>query len=586
MKDIIFLDCEICNFMLFGNVPQKVILNKHNGITYINGINIDNGGGNAIGKTTILSAIFFALYDRSLDKVKKDQLVNRINSSTKNCKMYVTLNLIINGINVSITRSIFKKGTSVEIIYDGKDITLDSITNNNSYIEKELIGLSYEMFKMTVIFNGSDTPFLDRDVNSQRLLLEELLSIAELGEKALKVKETQKTFEKSLDIKLAVTQAQEMTISLQNKNIQKIQEKIDFWDKDKALQISNLKSTLSIDIDAQIINAQYSLYLLLQEKLSEIDKYKKEYKSLKESLRLNQNKNDNLTTEIKHLSNDKCPYCSGVYSSPQKIIDLKEQVSICNLSQLELEDKITISQQNIDVLEEEIKNIKCDITLDNIEYLHELSQNRNIIEKEIENIEATINPHIETLEDLMEQEVPLIDYTEIDNLKDDIEHCKFLHKLLTDKNSVLRKKIITKNIKKLNVMLQKNLHSFGLPHKIIFEGDMSVTIHEFDHEIGYGGLSNGEKKRVNLSLLCAFREIRCELLGYVNILFADEIDAGALCTKGMEDALNVFTNICKNDKRLNVYLISHRDLMINRFKHEIFIEKENGFSTFTQIEHS
>ena len=577
MKDIHFLDCEITNFMLFGNIPQKVILNKHNGITHINGINLDNGGGNAIGKTTILSAIFFALYDRSLDKVKKEHLVNRINGATKNCKMSVTLRLLINGIPCTITRSIFKRATNVEIIYDGKDITLDSVGNNNTYIEKELIGLSYEMFKMTVIFNGSDTPFLDKDVASQRLLLEELLSIAEIGEKALKIKESQKVLEKTLDIKTEVIKAQEITIGLQQKNIQNIQNKIKTWDDSKNETLELLKSSLSIEFDRDLIQKEYTSYLQLKELEGLEISNTKEFRSNQETIRVaTQNKNT-YESEIEHLQKSKCPYCLGNFTAPQKIASLQTQLENTSTKLVELENKRkTLSEESIR-LNADMLRIKNDITINDISDVYELSQNTLLVEKEIQNIEASVNPHLSTLEDMTLIDIPQIDYSEIDKLKDDVEHYKFLYKLLTDKNSVLRKKIITKNIKKLNVILQKNLHSF--------EGDMSVTIHEFDHEIGYGSLSNGEKKRVNLSLLCAFREIRCELLGYVNILFADEIDAGALCPKGMEDALNVFTNICKNDKQLNIYLISHRDLMINRFKHEIFIEKENGFSTFSQIEH-
>lgn len=585
MKDIHFLDCEITNFMLFGNTPQKVILNKHNGITFINGINIDNGGGNAIGKTTILSAIFFALYDRSLDKVKKEHLVNRINGAIKNCKMCVTLRLLINGIPCTITRSIFKRATNVEIIFDGKDITLDSVGNNNVYIEKELIGLSYEMFKMTVIFNGSDTPFLDKDVASQRLLLEELLSIAEIGEKALKIKESQKLVEKTLDIKTEVIKAQEITIGLQEKNILNIKNKIKAWDDSRNETLELLKSSLNIKYDRDLIESQYSLYSQLK-KLEALEiSNAKEFRSNQESIRTtNQNKNTT-ESEIEHLQKSKCPYCLGNFTAPQKIMALRTTLENINTKLAELENKRKILSAECTRLNEDMFLIKTDITIHDISDVYELSQNTLLVEKEIQSIETSVNPHLSTLEDMTLIDIPQIDYSEIDNLKDNIEHHKFLYKLLTDKNSVLRKKIITKNIKKLNIILQKNLHIFGLPHKIVFEGDMSVTIYEFDHEIGYGSLSNGEKKRVNLSLLCAFREIRCELLGYVNILFADEIDAGALCPKGMEDALNVFTNICKNDKQLNVYLISHRDLMINRFKHEIYIEKENGFSTFRQIEH-
>lgn len=585
MKDIHFLDCEITNFMLFGNIPQKVILNKHNGITHINGINLDNGGGNAIGKTTILSAIFFALYDRSLDKVKKEHLVNRINGATKNCKMSVTLRLLINGIPCTITRSIFKKGTNVEIIYDGKDVTLDSVGNNNVYIEKELIGLSYDMFKMTVIFNGSDTPFLDKDVASQRLLLEELLSIAELGEKASKIKEAQKLVEKTLDIKTEVIKAQEITINIQQKNILNLKNKIKSWDDTKNESLELLRSSLNIQYDRDLIEKEYSLYLQLKELQALEVNSSKEFRSNQETIRVTTQNKNTITSEIEHLQKSKCPYCLGNFTAAQKIDTLQISLENNNTKLLELENKRKMLFEESSVLQADIFTTSKAITIQNINDVYELSQNTLLVEKEIENIESSVNPHLSTLDDMLDVDIPQIDYTEIDKLKDDVEHYKFLYKLLTDKNSVLRKKIITKNIKKLNVMLQKNLHSFGLPHKITFEGDMSVTIHEFDHEIGYGSLSNGEKKRVNLSLLCAFREIRCELLGYVNILFADEIDAGALCPKGMEDALNVFTNICKLDNKLNIYLISHRDLMINRFKHEIFIEKENGFSTFTQIEH-
>jgi DNA repair exonuclease SbcCD ATPase subunit len=116
----------------------------------------------------------------------------------------------------------------------------------------------------------------------------------------------------------------------------------------------------------------------------------------------------------------------------------------------------------------------------------------------------------------------------------------------------------------------------GLPHVVKFDDDMSCTVSEYGRELDFGNLSGGEKKRVNLSLSLAFRDVLHHLHARVNCLFIDEID-GSLDGSGVENIFKLLKQKTR-DEGLGLWIISHRPEAVGRFDRSIIIRKEHGFS--------
>ena len=163
-----------------------------------------------------------------------------------------------------------------------------------------------------------------------------------------------------------------------------------------------------------------------------------------------------------------------------------------------------------------------------------------------------------------------------DDLRRRQDHQNFLLKLLTDKNSFLRRRIINQTIPFLNGRLNHYTRTLGLPHVVKFDADMSCTVAEFGRELDFGNLSAGEKKRVNTSLALAFRDVLHHLHAKTNILLIDELD-GALDQNGIDSIVRVLKEKSR-DEDMSVFVISHHPSIAGRLDHNLRIVKEGGFS--------
>jgi DNA repair exonuclease SbcCD ATPase subunit len=198
-------------------------------------------------------------------------------------------------------------------------------------------------------------------------------------------------------------------------------------------------------------------------------------------------------------------------------------------------------------------------------------------EEAIAQLAAEENPHGDALEKLLKEVQPKIDYDKLNGLVKMVTHQKFLIKLLTDKNSFIRKRIISKTIPFLNERLDEYIGKLNLPHTVKFQADMTCEIAEFNRILDHGNLSNGERRRLNLALSLAFRDVLGHLHGRMSSLMCDEIDAGALDSVNVDCMLKLMKEKAKKDN-LSVYMISHRPEFEGRCDHTMMIRKENGFS--------
>ena len=191
-----------------------------------------------------------------------------------------------------------------------------------------------------------------------------------------------------------------------------------------------------------------------------------------------------------------------------------------------------------------------------------------------------MNPYTEQMDELRDQALQEINWDSINALTEMKEHMDFLYKLLTSKDSFIRKRIIDQNLAFLNKRLQLYLDKTGLPHQVVFQNDLTVEITELGRDLDFDNLSRGERNRLILSLSWAFRDVWESLYQSINLLFIDELVDNGLDAAGVESALSVLKKMSR-ERNKNIYLISHKDELSSRVNSILKVIKDNGFTSYS-----
>lgn len=236
------------------------------------------------------------------------------------------------------------------------------------------------------------------------------------------------------------------------------------------------------------------------------------------------------------------------------------------------QNKIIISQN-----ENQIKKLKNKCKFSRLEEIIKHESEIEHINSRLEEIKNETNPYDEPILEMIEKDVPETRDKQINELQKLIKHQDFLIKLLTKKDSFVRKYLLQKNLPLLNNRLKLYLNKMGLPHKVTFLENMSAEIKQFDTVLDFNQLSSGQKARINLALSFAFRDVLQYRHGFVNFCMLDEcLDVG-LSNTGVQLAVKFIKEIAK-EQNLSLFIISHRDEATSMFDNKIYIEYKNGFS--------
>jgi DNA repair exonuclease SbcCD ATPase subunit len=203
----------------------------------------------------------------------------------------------------------------------------------------------------------------------------------------------------------------------------------------------------------------------------------------------------------------------------------------------------------------------------------------NSLLTQITNKHAETDPYGEQITDMQTKAVQTVSYDALNELTRVQEHQDFLLKLLTSKDSFVRKKIIDQNLSYLNSRLTHYLDRMGLPHTVKFMNDLSVNIEELGRELDFDNLSRGERTRLILSMSWAFRDVWESLYHPINLLFIDELIDNGLDTAGVENALGLLKRMSR-ERNKSVWLVSHRDELAGRVENILKVVKENGFTSY------
>ena len=204
----------------------------------------------------------------------------------------------------------------------------------------------------------------------------------------------------------------------------------------------------------------------------------------------------------------------------------------------------------------------------------------------VENLKASLtriaeedDPYQTQINDLNDTAMQEINWGAVNDLVSYKDHQEFLMKLLTNKDSFIRKKIIDQNLAYLNNRLTYYLDKIGLPHQVLFLNDLNVEITQLGQDLDFDNLSRGERNRLILGLSFAFRDVWESLYQNINLLFIDELIDSGMDTAGVENSLSILKKMGR-ERDKNIYLISHKDELIGRVNHVLRVVKENGYTSY------
>jgi len=577
--------------MSVGNVTQAVTLNQDE-LTLVLGNNIDLGGDgsrNGTGKTTLINALSYGLYGKALTNIKQNNLINKTNGKG----MMVTVDFTYNGNDYRIERG--RSPNVFHFLRDGMELGDNSIENAGqgemrmTQVEVEsIIGISHAMFKHIVALNTYTEPFLSLRSSDQRELIEELLGITELSRKAEVLREISKNTKEQIKEEEYTLKGKEDTNTRILKSIKDIERRQKVWSNKQTTDVEALESALNslshVDIKAELQN--HALLVTYNENLTARNQATSWINSIESDNTKQSILVERLESEIKLIEDHKCHSCG------QDIHDTKQEEILTAKNTLKNEAVSQLATNEISLIEHNtlIDGIGSvgDKPLTFYDTLSDAYEHQNSVEKLAEQIELnkkTEDPYAEQIADMRDSSLEDVDYGHMNSLVSLLEHQEFLMKLLTNKDSFIRKKIIDQNLSYLNSRLAYYLDKLGLPHDVIFQSDLTVEITELGRDLDFDNLSRGERNRLILGLSWSFRDIFESLYSTINVLFVDELIDSGMDTNGVESSLAVLKKMARDGNR-SVFLISHRDELQGRVESVLNVIKENGFTSFSHEEES
>jgi len=577
-------DLTVKNFMSVGNQTQAVDFNKEQ-LTLVLGENLDQGGDdsgsrNGTGKTTIINALSYALYGVALTNIRRNNLINKTNSKG----MLVTLHFEKDGTDYRIERG---RGPNVlKFFVNEQEQDMDDLSQGDSRKTQEdintLLGMTHDMFKHIVALNTYTEPFLSMRQNDQRAIIEQLLGITILSEKADALKEKVRQTKEGIQSETLKIEAIQTANSKIEGTIESLQGTQRAWLAKKQTDVNKLATAIDelehLDIDAEL-DAHEKL-TNWNEHNNAILALKKELSTLEPALVRADKSVEKASKDIADLDSATCYTCGQALHDDKKA-ELESRKA------KELEDAIAYQTEITDKIQdvakglEDIGNINGRPTTfyETAKEAYEHRQNVDSLKTALKNKEDEVDPYqtqIDELQNSAMQEVDWIPVNELTNLKD---HQEFLLKLLTNKDSFIRKKIIEQNLSYLNNRLTYYLDKLGLPHQVEFLNDLTVQITQLGQDLDFDNLSRGERNRLILGMSFAFRDVWESLYQNINLLFIDELIDSGMDTSGVENSLAVIKKMGR-ERQKNVFLISHKDELIGRVNHLLKVIKENGFTSY------
>lgn len=557
------------NFLSTGNSFTEIGLNESTSTLMI--------GRNGAGKSTILDALCFGLFNKPFRKINKPQLVNTINE--KDC--VVEIEFTVSGVSYRVVRGI--KPSKFEVYKNGKLLDQDAATKDTQkYLEQSILKLNYKSFTQVVILGSSTfVPFMQLPAAHRREVIEDLLDIGIfsnmnviLKDRLNGLKQRQTDCEHMLKLCSEKVSMQKKHIdSIEQINEERLAEKNSKFLNNKS-QIDSLQTSLK---DTQeLIDSKSETTLdrkVISDKLDRLREMRAKV-SQKKSL---------ILKELKFFEeNDVCPTCTQTITeefrqSKQTSLGAKGSEYQEGIDQMSSE--VTKLLGSLETLEEQSRELQTlRSTYNNYE--------REIVRMEFENLEIqkeildlqTNQPNIdvekETLSTLVgEFESTKKGCSEVDK---ELDEYRIIANLLKD--SGIKSRIIKKYIPVFNQLINKYLHSMDFYVNFTLDENFDEKImSRFRDDFSYSSFSEGEKQKIDLALLFTWREIaRMKNSVSTNLLILDEVFDSSLDEGGTQELMKILRSL-GNDA--NIFVISHKgEILVDKFLRTAIFEKVNDFS--------
>jgi len=573
--------------MSVGNVTQSICFDDKD-LVLVLGENLDQGGldsRNGVGKSTIVNALSYAFFGTALTNIRKDNLINKTNAK----QMVVTLEFEKDGIEYLIERGrrpnkfgFMVAGTAASV--DDADEAQGDSRVTQQTLERQL-GLSHTMFKNIVALNTYSEPFLAMKAADQRDLIEQLLGITKLSEKAELLKERLRETKDRLKEEDFRIQAVKETNKRIEDNISGLKLKSESWEKTQETLIQDTREAIKvlegIDVEEEIEN--HKLIASIKEVKSEYDKLES---TRKQQARMIKALNESLTkakNNLVSINDQMCHTCGqDLHDAAHERLEKETLTKIEELT-ADLKEKEAKLKEVVEQQDQHVVAAMPETFYDELEDAYNHRSSLDSLRATLEAERGRENHFIDQITNMQDSGIQVIDYTTVNNLTSLRDHQDFLLRLLTSKDSFIRKRIINQNLAYLNARLEYYLGRVGLPHKVKFMSDLTVEIREHGRDLDFDNLSRGERTRLILGLSWSFRDVYESLNTPISLLFIDELIDNGLDPAGVESALSVLKQMAREANR-NIFLISHRDELVGRVGSVLKVIKESGFSSFEVAE--
>ncbi len=564
-----FRSISFRNFLSTGNTPTEIPLDKDNTTLII--------GDNGSGKSTMLDALTFSLFGKPFRNIKKDQLVNSVNE--RDCKIEVRFD--IGKKKFHIIRGI--RPNRFEIYCNGKMLNQDaSVRDYQKHLENNILKLNYRSFTQVVILGSSTfVPFMQLTAASRREVVEEILDIKIfslmnfiLKQRIKEMKEDQT--EISHQFEMVRTK-----IDISERHLAQAKEKSK---ASKGALVGKIKTNAEemLNLNSQVVELETKLEEWQSNILPQHISLKEEIVSHKTIEGKLVDKRNKLSKDmVFYTENDECPTCD----QPIDEVFKTETITLLT-SQYEETDSASLSiKERISEMHSR-NELYAKIEADNREYEVEVAKkktssgsieayNKELLEQinELETVDAELIEEKTKLK-IYKDDLKLIEKRK-NKLTEDANYFQISKQLLQD--SGIKTKIIKRYLPIMNKLINGYLSALEFPAQFQLDAEFNETLKSRYRDVfSYANFSEGEKTKINLALMFAWRQIaKMKNSTNTNLLIMDEILDGSLDYAGTDEFLRIISTL-SND---NIFIISHKsDLSVDKFDGLIKFEKVNNFS--------
>ena len=565
--------------ILFERIRWKNFLSTGNQFTEVS--LCDNAtsliiGTNGAGKSTILDALCFSLFGKPFRKINKPQLINSTNE--KDCRVEIEFTLsgtqwkIIRGIKPAIFE-IWKSGSLMD--------QASSAVDQQKWFEQNVLKMNFKSFTQIVILGSSTfVPFMQLTSSNRREVIEDLLDIRIFSNMNLVIKEKIREIRENIKVLELKKESLNDKVSMQKEFIEKVERDSEFMIDAKQNRINGLDLEM---LDHMKKSEYYDEEIKAKHfELSRLSGDKDKLKKLNELKGKISQRIDSVVKEHKFFTGSTvCPTCTQSIEEDfriNKITDAQNKSKELQSGFVELEEAIKEEEERerqLNTITREITNLTHGISTNNVT-IAEIRKQIKCLESEIQKLAdqlANKNSEHEKLDSFKQKLKETLN--ELSESREKINYYDFSYSLLKDGG--VKTKIIKKYLPLINNQVNRYLQMMDFYINFTLDEEFNETIQSPIHEdFSYSSFSEGEKMRIDLALLFTWREVaRMKNSVNTNLLIMDEVFDSSLDGFGTEEFLKIIRYVIKD---ANIFIISHKESLHDKFENVIKFEKVKGFS--------